>query len=48
VLLLPIGACDDSAHSTNEKFNHDALHLGPKVLATYLEELAALEAAAKQ
>ena len=40
VLLLPIGACDDSAHSTNEKFNISNMLYGVKVLATYLEEVA--------
>lgn len=40
VLLLPIGACDDSAHSTNEKFNVSNYIQGIKVLGTYLEEVA--------
>lgn len=40
VLLLPIGACDDSAHSTNEKFNVANYLQGIKVLGTYLEEVA--------
>lgn len=40
-LLLPIGACDDSAHSTNEKFNVTNYINGVKVLGRYLHELAA-------
>ena len=40
MLLLPIGACDDSAHSTNEKFNLSNYIQGIKLLGCYLEELA--------
>lgn len=39
VLLLPIGACDDMAHSQNEKFNVSNLMNGIKVLGLYLHEL---------
>jgi acetylornithine deacetylase/succinyl-diaminopimelate desuccinylase-like protein len=34
VLLLPIGACDDMAHSQNEKYNIDNLVNGIKVRDT--------------
>merc|ERR1712151_1222318 len=40
VLLLPVGACDDMAHSQNEKFNKINLINAIKVLGVYLEELA--------
>ena len=39
VLLLPIGACDDMAHSQNEKYNVLNLMNGIKVLALYIHEL---------
>jgi nonspecific dipeptidase len=39
VLLLPIGACDDGAHSQNEKYNISNLVNGVKVLGLYLHEL---------
>jgi acetylornithine deacetylase/succinyl-diaminopimelate desuccinylase-like protein len=39
VLLLPIGACDDMAHSQNEKYNVTNLMNGIKVLALYIHEL---------
>lgn len=39
VLLLPIGACDDMAHSQNEKYNISNLVKGIKVLGVYLHEL---------
>ena len=39
VLLLPIGACDDCAHSTNEKYNISNMINGIKVLGLYLHEL---------
>jgi nonspecific dipeptidase len=42
VMLLPIGACDDMAHSQNEKLNVDNYINGTKVLAAYLLELAQL------
>lgn len=41
VLLLPIGACDDMAHSQNEKYNiQSSLMNGMKVLALYMHELS--------
>ncbi len=40
VLLLPIGACDDSAHSANEKLDIRNYISGIKVLGAYLEEIA--------
>ena len=39
VLLLPVGACDDMAHSQNEKYNVSNLMNGIKVLGLYLHEL---------
>lgn len=45
VVLLPIGASDDSAHSTNEKLNVENYVRGAQVLASYLEELAAVSKA---
>jgi len=42
VMLLPLGSCDDSAHSQNEKFNRKNYIEGTKVLAAYLFELANL------
>jgi acetylornithine deacetylase/succinyl-diaminopimelate desuccinylase-like protein len=39
-MLLPIGACDDSAHSQNEKINVSNYMQGIKVLGTYLVEIA--------
>ncbi|CAB9500595.1 Cys-Gly metallodipeptidase DUG1 [Seminavis robusta] len=43
VLLLPIGACDDMAHSQNEKYNIPNLTNGIKVLGVYLHEVAKIE-----
>jgi acetylornithine deacetylase/succinyl-diaminopimelate desuccinylase-like protein len=43
VLLLPIGACDDMAHSQNEKYNVSNLLNGIKVLGIYLHELGKIE-----
>ncbi|CAN0154130.1 unnamed protein product [Lampetra planeri] len=40
VLLLSLGACDDGAHSQNEKFNLSNYMNGMKVMASYLEELS--------
>jgi len=40
VMLLPIGASDDMAHSQNEKINVSNYIEGTKVLAAYLLELA--------
>uniref|UniRef100_A0A8C4NG37 Carnosine dipeptidase 2 n=1 Tax=Eptatretus burgeri TaxID=7764 RepID=A0A8C4NG37_EPTBU len=42
VLLLPIGACDDGAHSQNEKINRTNFIEGTKVLAAYFHELSTL------
>ena len=39
VLLLPVGSCDDMAHSQNEKFNCSNLINAIKVLGLYLHEL---------
>jgi len=39
VMLLPVGACDDGAHSQNEKFDRLNYMNGIKVMAAYLEEL---------
>mmetsp|Transcript_10551 Transcript_10551/g.15390 ORF Transcript_10551/g.15390 Transcript_10551/m.15390 type:complete len:167 (+) Transcript_10551:74-574(+) len=39
VLLLPVGACDDMAHSQNEKFNKSNMLNAIKVLGVYLHEL---------
>lgn len=39
IVLLPIGACDDGAHSQNEKINITNYIQGTKALAAYLEEL---------
>jgi acetylornithine deacetylase/succinyl-diaminopimelate desuccinylase-like protein len=43
VLLLPIGACDDMAHSQNEKYNISNLVNGIKVLGLYLHELGKIK-----
>lgn len=43
VCLLPVGACDDMAHSQNEKYNKINLINGVKVLGVYLHELGKLE-----
>ncbi|XP_038054212.1 cytosolic non-specific dipeptidase-like [Patiria miniata] len=43
VMLLPMGACDDSAHSQNEKFNRSNYINGIKLLGAYFEEVAKLE-----
>ncbi|KAJ3029991.1 UNVERIFIED_CONTAM: hypothetical protein HDU68_010454 [Siphonaria sp. JEL0065] len=42
VLLLPMGRSDDGAHSTNEKIDTFNYIEGIKLLATYLEEVAAV------
>ena len=39
VCLLPVGACDDMAHSQNEKYNRSNLINGIKVLGLYVHEL---------
>ena len=43
VLLLPVGACDDMAHSQNEKYNVSNLVNAIKVLGLYLHELGEIE-----
>lgn len=43
VLLLPIGACDDMAHSQNEKYNIANLTNGIKVLGLYVSELGKVQ-----
>lgn len=43
VLLLPIGACDDMAHSQNEKYNISNLVNGIKVLGVYLHEIGKIK-----
>jgi len=43
VLLLPVGACDDMAHSQNEKWNKHSLLCAPKVFGLYLHELAKIK-----
>lgn len=43
VLLLPIGACDDMAHSQNEKYNRLNLINGVKVLGLYLHEIGKIK-----
>jgi len=42
VMLLPIGACDDMAHSTNEKLDRSNYIKGTQVLAAYLHEVGKL------
>jgi nonspecific dipeptidase len=42
VLLLPVGASDDGAHSTNEKIDRVNYINAVKVLGVYFEEIAAL------
>lgn len=42
VLLLPIGASDDMAHSQNEKMNVKNYIDGTKLLGAYLLELGSL------
>jgi len=39
VLLLPVGACDDMAHSQNEKYNRTNLVDAMKVFGVYINEL---------
>ncbi|KAI9291616.1 CNDP dipeptidase [Neoconidiobolus thromboides FSU 785] len=39
VLLLPMGACDDGAHSINEKIDRRNFIEGIKLLGTYLDEI---------
>lgn len=40
VMLLPIGSCDDGAHSQNEKINRSNYINGIKLLASYMDELS--------
>ena len=42
VMLLPMGACDDGAHSQNEKLNLENYMKGTKVMAYYIEQLGQL------
>ena len=42
VMLLPIGASDDGAHSQNEKIDKSNYINGAKVLGAYIKELANL------
>ncbi|CAF3650884.1 unnamed protein product [Rotaria sp. Silwood1] len=42
VLLLPIGASDDGAHSQNEKFDISNYMNGMKVMSVYFQEIAKL------
>jgi len=42
VLLLPIGSCDDGAHSQNEKINLINYINGTKLLGVYFEEIASI------
>lgn len=42
VMLLPVGACDDGAHSQNEKLDRSNYINGTKVMAAYLHEVAKL------
>lgn len=43
VMLLPMGSCDDGAHSQNEKLNRSNYINGTKVMAAYLEEVAKIQ-----
>ena len=42
VILLPMGACDDGAHSQNEKINIKNYIEGTKLLGAYMYELSQL------
>ena len=42
VLLLPIGACDDGAHSINEKIDRRNYVEGIKLMGSYLHELSSV------
>jgi len=42
-MLLPLGACDDGAHSQNEKMDRKNYIEGTKVLAAYMEEVAKIQ-----
>lgn len=41
-MLLPIGACDDMAHSQNEKINVSNFINGIKTFVAYLLELGSI------
>ncbi|XP_046377519.2 cytosolic non-specific dipeptidase-like isoform X1 [Haliotis rufescens] len=43
VMLLPIGACDDGAHSQNEKIDRRNYINGVKVLGAYMDEVSKLK-----
>jgi len=43
VMLLPMGACDDGAHSQNEKLNRSNFIQGTKVLGAYLDEVSKIK-----
>ncbi|KAG8429944.1 hypothetical protein GDO86_018789 [Hymenochirus boettgeri] len=43
VMLLPVGASDDGAHSQNEKLNRFNYIQGVKLLSAYLHEVSKLE-----
>lgn len=43
VLLLPVGSCDDGAHSQNEKIDIRNYIEGTKLMAAYLHEVAQLK-----
>jgi len=41
-VLFPIGACDDMAHSQNEKLDRKNYIAGMKCLASYLDEISSI------
>lgn len=43
VMLLPVGSCDDGAHSQNEKINRKNYIEGTKLLAAYLMEVGQIK-----
>nr|CAB3231965.1 cytosolic non-specific dipeptidase-like [Phallusia mammillata] len=43
VMLLPVGACDDGAHSQNEKLDRSNYINGIKLMAAYLHEVAQIQ-----
>ncbi|XP_037070907.1 cytosolic non-specific dipeptidase-like [Pollicipes pollicipes] len=43
VMLLPVGACDDGAHSQNEKINIRNYIQGIKVLGSYMNEVSQIK-----
>lgn len=43
VMLLPIGACDDGAHSQNEKIDRRNYIEGTKLMAAYFDEVSKLQ-----